>query len=272
MKFALNYSPQAAALLAAGAIEIDLYKVADWPAMITEAQAQRPVYVHFPLLAGRGLPDDARLAEIEAMWAATDTPHLNTHLAPHADQMGVKLETTSAADTICLIDAMLRDIWPLVERYGSSRVVLENAIWDPSYAIPRPVLEPAVIRRVVYETGCGFLLDIAHAVASARYLGIGERDYISALPVDRLRELHVNGVRFLDGRWHDHYPLTRDDWALTEWVFANIRASVWPAPWGVAFEYGGSGAAFVHRSDPAVIAEQTPRLYALARSVPETAR
>lgn len=269
MKFALNHSPQAAALLAAGTIEIDLYKAADWPDMIAEARAQRPVYVHFPLLAGRGLPDDARRAAIEAMWASTDTPHLNTHLAPHAGQMGVALETTSAADAVRLIDAMLQDIWPLVERYGSSRVVLENAIWDPTYAIPRPVLEPSVICRVVYETGCGFLLDAAHAVASARYLGVDERAYINALPVDRLRELHITGVRYLDGRWHDHYPLTDDDWALTEWVFARMRAGDWQTPWAAAFEYGGSGAHFIHRSDPAVIAEQVPRLYALAHSVPE---
>lgn len=271
MKFALNYSPQAAALLAASDIEIDLYKAADWPDMIADARRQRPVYVHFPLLAGRGLPDDARRAEIESMWASTDTPHLNTHLAPHAGQMGVALDTTAPADTNRLIDAMLRDIWPLVARYGSGHIVLENAIWDPDYAIPRPVLEPAVICRVVYETGCGFLLDTAHAVASARYLGMDERAYINALPVDRLRELHITGLRYQDGRWHDHYPLTSDDWALTNWVFDSIRAGEWEMPWGVAFEYGGSGAHFAFRTDSAVIADQVPRLYALTHSVPEVA-
>ncbi len=271
MLFALNYSPQAAALLAAGAIEIDLYKAADWPDMIADARAQRPVYVHFPLLAGRGLPDAARFVEIETMWAETDTPHLNTHLAPHAGDMGMALDTTSPADSARLLDAMLRDIWPLVARYGSQYLVLENAIWDPDYAIPRPVLEPTAICRAVYETGCGFLLDTAHAVASARYLGMDERAYINALPVDRLRELHVTGVRYQNGRWHDHYALTCDDWSLTSWVFDNIRAGEWPTPWGVAFEYGGSGPHFSYRSDPAVIAEQVPRLYDLAHSLPEAA-
>ncbi len=271
MYFALNYSPQAAALLAAGEIEVDLYKAADWPSMIADARAQRPVYVHFPLLAGRGLPDAARFAEIEAMWASTDTPHLNTHLAPHAGDMGLALDTTSPADAARLFDAMLRDIWPLVARYGRQQVVLENAIWDPVYAIPRPVLEPEMISRAVYETGCGFLLDTAHAAASARYLGVDERAYISRLPVDHLRELHITGLRYQDGRWHDHYALTPDDWALTEWAFDSIRAGDWAAPWGVAFEYGGSGPHFSYRSDAAVIAEQSPRLYDLAHSIPEAA-
>ncbi|HLV36123.1 MAG TPA: hypothetical protein VKY59_13445, partial [Spirillospora sp.] len=53
MKFALNYSPQAAELLRAGDIDIDLFKCPDWPHLIEQARQQRPVYIHFPLVAGQ---------------------------------------------------------------------------------------------------------------------------------------------------------------------------------------------------------------------------
>ncbi len=41
-RFALNYSPQAADLLRAGQIEIDLFKCPAWPDLIAEAQAAAP--------------------------------------------------------------------------------------------------------------------------------------------------------------------------------------------------------------------------------------
>ena len=271
MKFALNYSHAAAALLNDGKIQFDIYKSADWPDMIAQARAQRPVYVHYPLMAGRGAPDAARREQIETMRADTETPFINTHLAPHAGQMDMPLDTTAAADRVHLIDAMLADIRPLVDHWGAERVILENAIWDPTYAIPRPVLEADVIRHVVYESGCGFLLDTAHAVASARYLGIDDYDYVAALPLDRLRELHVTGLRYEDGRWNDHYELTDADWQLAEWAVDNVRIGLWAHPWVLAFEYGGTGAHFVNRTDPTVIARQVPRLYELTHSVPVNA-
>src|SRR5207253_10695921 len=49
MEFSINYSLEAAALLAAGKINIDRLKLPDWPNMIADAKKLGPVYVHFPL-------------------------------------------------------------------------------------------------------------------------------------------------------------------------------------------------------------------------------
>ena len=52
--------------------------------------------------------------------------------------------------------ALLRDVETLIAVYGRERVIVENA---PYYAeqnkVLRATVEPAVIRRVVAETGCG---------------------------------------------------------------------------------------------------------------------
>lgn len=268
MKFALNYSPQAAALLDKGRIQIDLYKCPDWPDLIAEAEKQRPVYVHFPLIAGRANTEKVGWSNIDHLLNTTDTFYINTHLAPNGNDLGIPLDTRDPAHCEQLIEIMLRDIEPLVKRYGKEKIILENAIWDVEWGIARPLLEPGLIRTMVEETGCGFLMDTAHAIASARYFGVDERDYILRLPVHQLRELHITGLKYEDsGVWVDHFAMTESDWAINEWAIEQIRAGKWAKPWVLAFEYGGIGPLFEYRSESRVIAEQVPRLYRLAKSV-----
>jgi hypothetical protein len=54
INLAINYSPQAAQLMAECRIEFDYFKCPDWPGMISEAQKLKPVAVHFTLIAGNG--------------------------------------------------------------------------------------------------------------------------------------------------------------------------------------------------------------------------
>lgn len=268
MKFALNYSPQAAALLDEGRIQIDLYKCPDWPDLIAEAEKQRPVYVHFPLIAGRANIEKVGWSNIDRLLNTTGTPYINTHLAPNSKDLGIPLDTRDPAHREQLIEIMLRDIEPLVNRYGKEKIILENAIWDAEWGIMRPLLEPELICAMVEETGCGFLMDTAHAISSARYFGMDERDYMSRLPVHQLRELHITGLKHDDsGVWVDHFAMTESDWAINEWAIEQIRAGKWTKPWVMAFEYGGIGPLFEYRSESSVIAEQVPRLYSLAKSI-----
>jgi uncharacterized protein (UPF0276 family) len=268
MKFALNISQPAIELLHAGRIEMDLFKTPDWPHLIDMASAHRPVYAHFALMAGWGEPVD--FDHIDHILSITQTPYINAHIAPNGYKLDVPLTSQDPAHRRLLVEKMLADIQPLTDRYGTDKIVLENAIWDPSekYGIPALVLDPEIISFIVGETGCGLLLDTAHAVASARFLGIDEHDYLSRLPVDHLRELHVTGLsRDTEGTWIDHYPLGPSDWHIVEWVMDRVRAGMWASPWVMACEYGGVGPAFEERTDSRVIEEQIPRLYDLAQRV-----
>ncbi len=271
MQLAVNYSPQAAELLAKGQIAFDLYKCTDWPDMIDVARQQRPVYVHFPLLAGRDNIEKVGWQRIVALLRDTGTRYVNTHLAPRtSDFDGLMLDADDQDSAERLVEAMTRDITPLVRRFGADQVILELACWDPDpkWEIPRIVLQPELIARMVRDTGCGFLLDVAHARVNALHLGMDERDYLLRLPVERIRELHITGVIYDDEkrRHVDHFPMTPDDWTLAEWVFARIRRGDWARPWGVALEYGGTGEHFAWRSRADVLAEDVPRLYELVRA------
>ena len=121
---------------------------------------------------------------------------------------------------------------------------------------------------MVEETGAGFLLDISHARLSAQHIGLDAIDYLSQMPGEALRELHVTGIGHdRQGMVCDHLGLTAADWPFVEWVLERIRAGVWAQPWVLAFEYGGITPLFDWRSDPNVIAAQVPRLVELAASI-----
>lgn len=262
MEFAVNYSPEAAGLLADGRIAFDRFKLPDWPDLISEARPHAPVYVHFPLGAGGPTPEATDWDEVARLREETATPLVNLHLRPSGLRFpGMAPGTTDPADREAVAAALVADVSRACERFGADSVAVENTIYrGPAGTLPRPGVEPEVITAVVERTGCGLVLDLAHARITAPALGLDARGYLARLPLQRLRELHVTGVRTVDGRPQDHLPLTDADWELFDQALDDIRAGRWRRPWVVAFEYGGVGPAFRWRSDDGVLAEQVPRL------------
>lgn len=270
MQFAMQYSPQAIDLLQSGQITFDLFKCPDWEDLIATASAYRPVYVHFPLMAGRGT-QHIDWQKIETLLRQTGTRYINMHLAPYtADFPGRTLDDDDPAWEDQLIERMLADIDVVKARFGAERIILENVPYDatPKYQIPRPVLKPQVITRVISDSGCGLLLDTAHVHIAALHLEIDILDYLSQLPGHLMRELHITGVRYDDATksWQDHFAMTPDDWRLAEFTFNKIKHGEWSVPDIVAFEYGGVGEKFEWRSRSEVIAHDAPRIYELMQS------
>jgi uncharacterized protein (UPF0276 family) len=269
MKLAINYSPASAELYKQGAIVIDAFKVPDWPNLVEEASTICPPAVHFSLQAGTGILANSDWRLIDRLLASTATPYVNVHLEAHKqDYPGVPAETSDPSLFNLIVENLLQDIRVVVNRYGAERVIAENI---PYHGVNcehlRPCVEPAIIYRLLEETGCGLLLDISHARISAHALGLSDKEYLSQLPTERIREMHIAGVHSLPDGLQDHLSMLEDDWRMLDWVLERIRLKEWSQPWMLAFEYGGVGSVFAWRSDPAVIAEQVPRLYAMVHGV-----
>jgi uncharacterized protein (UPF0276 family) len=268
VRFAMNYSPQAAALLAEERIAVDLWKCPDWPDLIETARESRPIYVHFPLDAGTGSLTGVDWEQLSRLRDESATPYVNLHLLAKPEHFPeIPAESREPGHLTAVADRFLEDVHQVVERFGPERVIVENLIYrgpgsDKLYA----AISPEVIGRVVRETGCGLLLDTAHARITSIHLGLDPREYIAQLPVEALRELHVTGVGHDGQRWRDHMEMTEPDFALAEWVAEQIRVGRFAAPWVMALEYGGVGPSFEWRSDARIMAEQVPRLYRLTRS------
>ncbi len=275
MRLAINYSPQAEALAASGAVDFDLFKCPPaWdpvvpehaPDLLRRARAVRPLYLHFPLHAGNGSLRTTDWGRVEEALAQTGTPFVNVHLQAHSrDFPGIPADTTDQAHVRRILDALAQDVALVTARFGPERVIAENVVYRGADGkILLPCVDPAVIGEVVVQAGCGFLLDLAHARLTAAALGLDAQEYTARLPVARLRELHVTGAQPHEGRLRDSMAMGAEDWALVEWAMARIADGAWGKPWAVAFEYGGVGPGFEWRSEASVIAEQLPRLKKLA--------
>ncbi len=291
---AVNYSPAAAELRRRGAIAFDRYKCPAWPSLLAEVQVLGPVYVHFPLRVGTGRGEaidtetgrPADWARVRRLLQQTDTPLVDVHLVPEAeDHPHLPLEAAGPAEVSALCEALIRDVRAVQAQFGREQVIAENDSNDWGRGF-RAAAMPEVIRRVVEETGCGFLLDLSHARLAAAYLGMDLHEYIEALPVSHVREVHITGVQPLAGQWLervsrpgadpalaadlggkpvDHLPMTEADWGLLRWTLGRIAAGDWARPWVVSFEYGGVGGFWEAVLEPNVLAEQVPRLYEMIR-------
>ena len=292
MKLAVNYSEPAAALLRDQQIEIDYFKCPAWPDLVSTVQNIHPAYIHFPLRVGSGIGDalDAETNQlpdwnkVEQLLNRTDTPLVNLHLAPTVqDYPSIPFDSTHPVHCDRLIENMIKDTSAVVERFGAEHVIIENDNDFGGNHLQLALL-PEVIGKVIEETGCGFLLDIAHAHLAAASLSIDVYEYIKALPVSRIRELHITGVQPLDWNWFkrlsqagidtktfkrfegklvDHLPMTEKDWALFTWSIKQIHRGKWQEPWIVAFEYGGISPLHAAIADRDLLANQIPRLRSL---------
>lgn len=300
MELAVNYSTAVADLVDRGLATVDRYKCPAWPDLIDEltddlSAVPHPLYVHFPLRVGMGtgVPINTETGkapdweEFEALRAKTGTPWVSAHMGPQPEDHPDLIDRPWSDQVRVISEALIRDIEPLVERFGSDHVVGENIF--EYYGTPvRASVMPDVICAVIETTGCGLLLDLSHARLAARDLGVDPRDYVNALPVSHLREMHITGIQTfgdiwitrlrdagigpdyiarIKGQWIDHLPMTDDDWTFLDWALGRIQNGAWREPEIVAFEYRGVGPEFGALTVPETLAEQVPRLYEMVHRV-----
>jgi uncharacterized protein len=262
MKFAVNYSAPLVRLLDEGAIQIDLIKCPDWEGMLDEAKAHGDITIHFDLEVGLGNTFQADFSRIQALMQSTYTPHVNTHLVTPRQ---FNPDNTHEMDQI---NALWREeIQLMTEQLGPSAVALEHHPYTHANPNIRPAADPQVFSQVIQDTGCMLLLDLAHAKITAHTLGIDVRNYIHALPLDRLVEMHITGIKTHSGVLTDHFELGEEDWTTLAWALDQIHTGAWRSPEIVAFEYGGIGSTFVWRTDPDVLQSQVPILYGMVTNV-----
>ncbi|MFC4559193.1 DUF692 family multinuclear iron-containing protein [Virgibacillus kekensis] len=264
MKLAVNYSPAAEQLVRERKINIDIFKCPDFSRdLIDQAESVKPNYIHFGLNAGRGQMDKVDWNTINELRSRTNTPYVNVHaVAFTKDYPDVDVFTKKPEDTERIVKAVVHDINMVAEQVGMENIILENVICrGEGENMLQPIIDPAALTEIVNQTGCGFLLDTAHARMTSMLLGLDVRKYISSLPLESIKELHITGIQADEkGRLRDSMPMTSEDWDIAAWVVQQIKDGTIPKPWVTALEYGGVGPKFEWRTDKEVLAEQVPML------------
>lgn len=256
MKFAVNYSSPIAKLIEQGEVEVDLLKCPEWDGIVQAARKVAPVYIHFEISLGTHKVQDLNFDLIRRMLETTETRYLNTHLSNYRPR-----STASEENRLMTINEWREDLEFLREKLPDTRIIAENLPWHEFMPELEIACDPALITEIIEENDLGLLLDLSHAQISAAMMGMDYRDYIARLPVHRLAELHITGIREYNGYPTDHFEMQANDWVVAEWAANQIESGSWRRPEIVAFEYGGVGNVFCWRTQPEEIRSQVPRLY-----------
>lgn len=256
MKFAVNYSTHLEALVREGQVNIDLVKCPEWGGLLSAARSLCPVCVHFDINVGVGHVEDVDFDLVREILGTTATPHINCHLTA-APTLNYRVRT----DRQILLNNWVCELEYLQSAFPDVPVAAENLPYHESAHELRLASDPELITKAIQETGAYLLLDLSHARITSDKLGIDYQSYIARLPVERIRELHITGLKTYHGSLIDHFELSENDWEPTRWAREQISSGAWSKPEVVAFEYGGIGDAFTWRTEEWALREQVPVLF-----------
>jgi uncharacterized protein (UPF0276 family) len=164
----------------------------------------------------------------------TNCPWLSAHLDYHTqeeidelfreDRRPQRYDAEQAFELLCRATQT-------VKAYLSVPLLLENMQhWHlPEIDI---AVTPDFIRRVLEETQCGLLLDLAHARITAAILACDVQSYLEEFPLEQIVEIHVSSPRYENKHWvNSHETLQEEDYALLEWLLRRTT------PRAVTLEY-----------------------------------
>jgi len=231
MKLAATLSPNLLSLLDQGRIDVDYVEVNGEYNMdvLQRAMMRRPVLLHdisntFWLNYEAPFTDE-EMSRARTMIDAAKPPWHSTGIGASAEPQGHTTEYWRGAPASdlqprehCLAN-IVRNGKRLKEWVGIP-LLLENYNYHPTNAYEY-VCEPETFSQLVDEIGCEMLLDLAHAQISAFNMKWSSvRDYLAALPLAKVREIHINhpyndnGKQMLDR----HLPIGEADLDLVSWT------------------------------------------------------
>jgi uncharacterized protein len=245
---------------------LDFVKVAlerDLETQLSSARSLRPVLLHgcgdFWRVGMEQLPNFKRL---NAWVAQSQTPYLSVHLDLQPEDL--PHPTPGAA-----LERIAENVEALRQATGLE-VLLENVAHYGWSERSRFVTDPKWIEAALEISGAGFLLDIAHARVSAQQRGECAEEYMAALPLHSVREIHTSAPRMeQDGLRDRHLGMEQTDFDWLEWVLPQT-----PNLKTITLEYGGipdvghtrSGQQIrIPRNDSSVLLENLAKLDTLRK-------
>jgi uncharacterized protein (UPF0276 family) len=139
-------------------------------------------------------------------------------------------------------------------------LLIENVPYSQYYEKNNPKIikhsvSPKLITELCQENEIGLILDIAHAKVAASGLCIPLRDYLRALPLEKVKEIHAVGTKKTDvGLRDNHLEMDEEDYETLEYILNETKPEV------VTLEYGGFGEHFAWRSNKESIERQLNRI------------
>jgi hypothetical protein len=247
-KIGCNWSEPLFDLVVNKQVEIDYIKTGAFGPFETKfdtMRSLRPVLIH-PLghyeRAGMNNVEVVDFDRANRLLAESGSPHYGLHLCV------MNSDLTPSMSEADIAGRMYENI-QLFKKNMKFPVLVENIPDTPQEKVlydHYPYAAPEKISKAIADNDVDFLLDITHAKITCMYKEWDIHDYLKALPLHRIREIHTNGSgRDKHGYPDDtHHPMADEDHALLEWVLQYADPHV------ISLEYVG-----VEGESPEVIKE-----------------
>ena len=233
----------------------------------TPPQAPRAVLDHLQRLPGRKLvhsvaapvggmtrPTEQHLALLREAVRALDAPWVSEHLSFNASHGICTGFFMPPRQTDAQVRVIAGNICRLQDALGVP-VAIENGT---SYLRPRSdeMSDGEFFARVAEAADCGLLLDLHNAYANAVNGRQPLQDFLAALPLHRVWELHLAGGMICDGFWLDAHsgPVPSELWHIVRDLPRRL-----PALQAVIFEIFPS---FLQDIGSAVVVDELHRMRA----------
>ena len=236
-KIACNWSETLGALLADGQADVDYIKMGvygEFEKQFDFVRSLRPVLLHGLGYFEHSGMRDAGIVDFQRsnrLLAECGSPHYGLHLAiQNADMASPMGDEEIHAHMSTQIQTFKRNL--------AVPLLLENTPDSPQDRTVfdhHPFAEAEKISRLLLEDDVGFLLDLTHAKITALYREWNIHDYLGGLPLDRIKEIHVNGSGYDEQGFpaDTHQAMEAEDYELLNWVLGHSN------PDFVTLEYNG---------------------------------
>lgn len=226
-----NYSQELLELIKRDAVNVDYIKLANevlYNAQFEAIKSIRPGLFHIvPYVLSNQNHQDWDLERVNRAITECKSPHVGIHLrANKNDLMGIINKEVIKEATLSKIREGKRNI--------KSTYLVENMPITCLHEDYEILADPEFIKEICEEANIGLLLDVSHLKISAWYRGESEKSYLNKLPLNLVREIHVNGPRKSEKGYYDsHMDMRKEDYLFLEEVLSLTQPSI------LTLEYGG---------------------------------
>lgn len=248
MKLAVNYSDMLMTLLdQEPGFPVDYVKVPTIPFPECWLQFERggtrrkllphPSQPGVLALGRTGAHEQFNFETIQKIVQLTRPPYLSTHVEARVDYFPGYREYQHHHDP--RIHLILREHFlQTIDRFKQMiniPLVIENFPYYTWWRHYRTGSEPQFLSELCEAADLGFLLDIAHARCTAWHFKMDVYDYLDALPLHRLREIHLAGTRLRprEGLRDTHTAIDETDYELLLYILKKTEPRI------ITIEYGG---------------------------------
>ena len=238
-KLACNYSEALKDLIINNQVDIDYIKTGafgEFEAKIPEMRLMKPVMLH-----GLGHFERTGMKNIDIV----DFKRANDLISFCGSfHYGLHLAITNADMPKILSDEEIHAIMDknikIFKKNINVPLLLENVPDSPEDRTVYdhcPFAEADIISKVVNDNKTYMLLDLSHAGITAEFRDWDVYGYLSGLPLNRVKEIHVNGYGHDEQGYpcDPHIPMDDSDFERLEWVLKHCSPDI------ITLEYNGVG-------------------------------